>query len=143
MSGLNEHHKRKILASIQYADKLLEESLQGSEEVQPFCFSEYFQDLAPAELMQVKTHIKDIRKKFAKLMEKCGIELEPPRFRRSWKIRANLISLDIALEDIYPKRLVGYGDLDPEAAKELTAAIDAIRDSVRRLVAFLSETQDN
>jgi len=142
VSGLNENHKRKILASIQYANRLLEECLQSSDGPQHPSLSECLQDLSPAQLSRVYSHIKDIRSKFVKLIEKFKIEPETPRLRRSWKIRANLAALDIALEDIYPERLLGYGEIDSATARQLTESIEEIRASIGSLTAFLSQPEN-
>jgi hypothetical protein len=47
------------------------------------------------------------------------------------------MSLDIALEELYPQKMRGYGEMDPAAAHELTQILQEIRKLVNQLVKSL------
>jgi GTP-binding protein EngB required for normal cell division len=142
MTGLNANHKRRILASFEYADKLLEECLHTPTPGRHPLFSGYVQDLSPSESHWVESYADKIREQMLRLLERCGIEPPSPTTLRSCKLRTGLISLDITLEDIYPDQMRGYGEMDPAAASDLSWTLQEIRRLVSQLLAFLSESQE-
>jgi hypothetical protein len=104
--------------------------------------SGHVQDLSPSESHWVESYVDKIREQMSRLLERCGIEAHPPTTLRSWKLRAGLISLDIALEDIYPDQMRGYGEMESSAASDLSWTIQEIRRLVSQLLAFLSKSQE-
>ena len=50
-----------------------------------------------------------------------------------------MTSVDIALEDLYPKKLRGYGDMDSATATELTKTLQEIRKQVSLLLQALDQ----
>ena len=72
MTGLNDNHKRRILTSLQYADRLLEESLRALVPGERPLFSGYLQDLSAAECRRVTSYAAKIREQMSRLMQKCG-----------------------------------------------------------------------
>jgi GTP-binding protein EngB required for normal cell division len=138
MTGLNENHKRRILTSLQYADKMLEDSLHALAPGARPLFSGYIQDLSPAASRRVGSYAAKIREQMSRLLHKCGIEPPAPGTYASWKLRTCITSLDLTLEDIYPEKLRGYGKMDVSAARDLTWTLQEIRRLVSRLLADIS-----
>ena len=116
MAGLNKNHKRKIFSTLQYADKLLGDSLHVLAPSSRFLFSRYVDDISPAQYHWVEDYAEKIREQMGRLLERFEIERHPPTTLSSWTLRTNLITLDIALEDIYPEQMRGYGEVDAAAA---------------------------
>jgi hypothetical protein len=141
MTGLNDNYRRRILTSLQYADKLLTESLHVLAPGARPLFSGYAQDLSPSEARCVENYTAKIREQMARLLENCGIERSSPAMPSSGKIRTGLISVDLTLEDIYPEKMRGYGKMDAAAARELSWNLQEIRWLINLLLTFLSETR--
>jgi GTP-binding protein EngB required for normal cell division len=141
MTGLNDNHKRRILTSLQYADKLLEESLHALAPGARPLFSGYLQDLSPAESRQVASYAVKIREQMSRLMHKCGIEISSPGTFATGKLRTCLTSLDLTLEDIHPEKMRGYGKMDSASTRDLSWTLQEIRRLVSLLLVFLSETR--
>jgi len=141
MTGLNDNHKRRILTSLQYADKLLEESLHALAPGARPLFSSYLQDLSPAESRRVASYAEKIREQMSRLMHKCGIELPSTGTFSTGKLRTCLTSLDLTLEDIHPEKMRGYGKMDSASARDLSWTLQETRRLVSLLLAFLSETR--
>jgi hypothetical protein len=138
MTGLNDNYRRRILTSLQYADKLLTESLHAlAPGAQPL-FSSYAPDLTPAEARCVEGYTRKIREQMARLLENCGIERSVPSMPSSGKIRTGLTSVDLTLEDMYPEKMRGYGKMDAGAARELAWHLQEIRWLISLLLNFLS-----
>jgi hypothetical protein len=141
MSGLNDNHRRRILTSLQYADKLLQENLRAlAPGVQPL-FAGCIQDLSPAKVRLVESYTRRIREQMSKLLAQCGIQQPPPSAHLSGKLRTGITSLDLTLEDIYPEKMRGYGKMDSAAAHDLLATLQGIRRFVSPLLALLSQPE--
>ncbi len=143
MTGLNDNYRRRILTSLQYADKLLTESLHALAPGAKPLFSGYAQDLSPSEARCVESYTAKIREQMARLLESCGIERSSPAMPCSGKIKTGLISVDLTFEDIYPEKMRGYGKMDAAAARELSWNLQEIRWLINLLLTFLSETRSS
>ncbi len=141
MTGLNDNYRRRILTSLQYADKLLTESLHVLAPGARPLFTGFAQDLSPSEARCVESYTAKIREQMGRLLESCGIERSSPAMPSSGKIRTGLISVDLTLEDIYPEKMRGYGKMDAAAARELSWNLQEIRWLINLLLTFLSETR--
>ncbi len=143
MDGLNDNHKRRILACFQHGDGLLENCLRALNPASTRLFSRYVPDIAPAESQWLQTRTERIREELGRLMDRFEAKPQPAATRTSWVLRTSLMSLDIALEDIYPNKMRGYGEVDPTCALELSRAIDAIRDIIRDVLTNLKDSRDS
>ncbi len=139
MTGLSHNHKRRILTSLQYADKQLDASLHSLAPSSQPLFSGYIQDLSPAQARYVECYAEKIRRQMTRLLEKCDIEVPSPSTSAMGRVRTSLTSLDLTLEDIHPEKLRGYGKIDPAAARELSWTLQETRGLVSRLLALLSQ----
>ena len=120
MTGLSHNHKRRILTSLQYADKQLDASLHSLAPSSQPLFSGYIQDLSPAQARYVECYAEKIRMQMTRLLEKCDIEVPSPSTSAMGRVRTSLTSLDLTLEDIHPEKLRGYGKIDSAAARDLS-----------------------
>ena len=138
MGNLNENHKRKILSTIQYADDLLSESLNLLGSTGGSLRPRYVKDVSASESHWVESYAEKIRVQLSRLLDRFDIEVPPPGTLSSWALRTKLMSLDIALEDLYPGQMRGSGEMDPEAAGDLTWTLQEVRRLVGQLLAFLA-----
>lgn len=138
MSGLNENHKRKILATVQHVDELLGQSstllVPESERVLPSPIG----DLTRSQAQRVKSSIARIRAQIAHMLQRMQVEIPLPTARASWLLRTNLTMLDIVLQDIYPEKMLGCGELDPAQARKLARMLEEIRKLIADLLDFLN-----
>jgi GTP-binding protein EngB required for normal cell division len=142
VAGLNENHKRRILSTLEYADRSLGECLHVLAPSSRSIFSRYIGDISPAQYHWVEDYAEKIREQMGRLLERFKIDRNPSTTLLSWKLRTSLITLDIALEDMYPEQMRGYGEMDTSAAGDLSWTIQEMRRLVSQLQAFLSETPD-
>jgi hypothetical protein len=142
MSGLNDNHKRRILTSLQYADKLLQENLHALAPGAQPVFGGYVQDLSPSQRSLVEGYTRKIREQMCRLLIKCGVELPKPSTFVSGKLRTGVTSLDLTLEDIYPEKMRGYGKMDAAAARDLSQTLQEMRRMVSQLLTLLYESKE-
>ena len=139
MAGLNENHKRRLLAAFEHANELLNRSLNAVTPSRPGRYSRCVQDMSGSEVHWVESYVEKIRDLIYGLLQRFEVDLPSPTTSASWILKTDLISLDIALEELYPSQMAGYGAMDQAAAGELTWTLQEVRRLLNQLLAFLSD----
>ena len=142
MPGMNENHKRRILSSLEHMDKLLEDSLMAMAPASRSLFSRFTPDVSPAQAHWIESYVEKIREQMPRLLARFELQPGQKTTLASGALRTNLIYLDIALEELYPERMRGYGKMGPQAAKDLTWTLNEIRRLVSLLTAFASDIRE-
>jgi hypothetical protein len=133
MVELGEHHKRRILVTFQRVDELLNQSLQLLTQSQSGSRSRHIQDISPSKIPRIESHIQLIRQTIGSFLERLQIALPERLLPLSWVVKTNLTSIDITLEDLYPQKMKGYGDMGSAAAHELTQTLNEIQRLMRQI----------
>ncbi len=139
VAGLNENHKRRLVAAFGHADELLTRCLNAMSPSRPGQFSRYVHDMSPSDQHWVESYIGKIREQIYRLMQRFEVEAPSPSIASSWALKTGLISLDISLEDLYPDQMKGYGAIDETTAGELTWTLQEVRRLLNQLFAFLAD----
>lgn len=138
--GLNESHRRRLLANAQYADKLvsdIEEILSASESKSPFL--KYRPDVSLHQARLIRGHVSRFRDHLGRVLSAVGIEHDGARFGSLHSIRVTLTFVRIAVQEMAPEHLRGYGELSDGAASELRglcAELEGLIDSLERNLAL-------
>jgi hypothetical protein len=140
MAGLSENHRRRILATFQHIDDLLGQSLNALSPAKTNLRSRCVQDLSPSKRLRIEKCFELIREQMKHFLERSQIALPERATTSSWTIKTNLTSLDIALEDLYPKKMRGYGEMDAASAKDLNRTLQEIRGLVSQLLESLDQS---
>jgi GTP-binding protein EngB required for normal cell division len=139
VAGLNENHKRRLLAVFEHADELLNRSLNAAAPSRPGRYSRCVQDMSGSEVHWIESYSEKIRDQIYGLLQRFEVNLPAPTTSASWILKTGLVSLDIALEELYPSQMAGYGAIDQAAASELTWTLQEIRRLLKQLLVFLSD----
>ena len=137
---LNESHRRRLLANAQYADKLLsdlEEILNASESKSPF--PKYRPDVSLHQTRLIRGHISRFRDHLSRVLSAIGLEHDGARFGSLHSIRVTLTFVRIAVQEMAPEHLRGYGELSDGAASELRGMcteLEGLIDSLERNLAL-------
>ena len=118
--GFNEPQRRRLLASARYADKLaaeIEEILRAPESKSPF--AKYRPDVSLHQARLIRSHLARFGEHLGRVLSAAGIECGVPQFGALHSIRVDLAFLRIAVQEMAPEYLRGYGDLPPATAAEL------------------------
>jgi hypothetical protein len=121
----NEAQQRRLLASARHADKLLgeiEQILRAADSKSPF--PKYRPDVAPHQALLLASHIARFRNHLSRVLTAAGIEHDRPPFSALHAIRVTLAFVRIAVEEMAPEHLRGYGEL-PETAAEYLRGLSA------------------
>lgn len=143
--GLNESHRRRLLASAQYADKLLgeiEEILKSSDSKSPFL--KYRPDITLHQARLIRSYVARFREHLARVLEAAGVERPGPKFSALHSVRVTLSFVRIAVQEMAPQYLRGYGALSEQMETELrglSAELEAVITELERNLA-LGEAAD-
>jgi GTP-binding protein EngB required for normal cell division len=137
---LNEFQARRLRVTCQYIDKLLgeiEEILRVT--ASKAAFPRFFPDVAPAQRRTIEDYISRLRAQLVRVLDGQGIPRESPSIPASRAIHVALGTIDIAVEELKPHYMRGYGDLPEAAATELNGIVGELRGLVSKLDRYLAE----
>jgi GTP-binding protein EngB required for normal cell division len=139
-SDLNESHRRRLLVNAQYADRLLsdvEAILSASESKSPF--PKYRPDVSLHEARLIRSHIARFRDHLSRVLPAVGVESDGARFGSLHSIQVTLSFVRVAVAEMAPEYLRGYGELSDRSASELrglSVELEGLIDSLDRNLAL-------
>jgi GTP-binding protein EngB required for normal cell division len=136
---LNDSHRRILASSLAYLDELLvaiDTMASGAAARSPF--SPYVPDLSASELHALPDYAAEIRARMAEMAGALGLAVARATVPTSRAIDLTLMSADIALEEIQPDKLRGYGAptaAGAAAVEHFTAELSRLIQQLRTLLA--------
>lgn len=140
-SLLNEAQQRRILNNAQYADKLLSdiEAILTASESRAL-FPKYTPDLSPTQIKLVRDSIARFRDQLARALAGLAITRSDAMFGATHSIRVTLTFIRIAIQEMAPHYLRGYGEVHREAAPQLQGVCSELEGLVERLNSALAQS---
>jgi GTP-binding protein EngB required for normal cell division len=138
--SLNEFQARRLRVTCQYIDKLLgeiEEILHVTSS--RAAFPRFSPDVAPAQSRTIEDYVSRLRAQLVRVLDGQGIPREKPSIPASRAIHVALGTIDIAVEELKPHYMHGYGHLPEAAATELNGIVGELRGLVSKLDRYLLE----
>ena len=138
--AFNEAQQRSILfGCLDLHRRMAEVEALLAQGQAPSPFSQYVNDLSPTEGRVVRDYFGRLRAQMLARLHEAGIPLDVRRTGLRWACLVNLIGLHIAVAEMGPERLRGYGPL-PDAGRaqavkvqqELTRLIDRVGTYLRQ-----------
>jgi hypothetical protein len=138
-SGLNDNQKQHLLATFGYVDRLLNDALQSlSSAGAPSPFQQCMPDSLPIQREVLADHLMRLRALMVRTLEKQGITPPKPEVSSLWSFKTKLMSAAMAIEELRPESMQGYGDLTDEATRDLEAVADQIADILDLMGGYLN-----
>lgn len=137
--GLTENHERGLLASVQYASKLIrdcEEILAASDRPSPL--NRYTGGLTPPQRKIVEDYLHRLQQQLLRFLDAAGISPPPARISAVHALANAMMFVDNALEEMRGGYLRGYGEISPEAERLLDGAVSEMQAQVRDIESFLT-----
>jgi len=138
---LNSAQERRLRATLDEADRLLSEIgliLNSAASKSPF--PKYIVDLTPVQRKTIEDYMGRVRVQLARVLEGQNIAVEPPSIPATRAIHSALTFLDIAVEELRPRYMQGYGEVPPVAAAELNGIVGELSASVRELDRYVTQS---
>jgi GTP-binding protein EngB required for normal cell division len=144
-NSLNSNHERRLSVTCRYIDKLLadmESTLSVSSS--RLAFPQYIPDLTSAQRRVVEDYISRIRAQLIRVLDGQNIERPSADIPVGRSLHSTLTFVDIAVEELKPEYMRGYGAVPPQAAVELNGIAGELQGLVRQLDHYLmSGTGEN
>jgi hypothetical protein len=139
---LNEHHRRRLLVSCQYVDRLLadiESVLAAEGSLSPF--PKYVQDMTAAEKQLAQAHVARLRSQLVGLLKSRNVAVPAPVISARHSVLTSLAYIDIAVEELKPRYLGGYGPVPEAVVDELQKSVEAVQKSVKEAISSLKASE--
>jgi len=136
--GLNENQARRLSVTCKYIDKVIgeiEEVLNSA--ASKAAFPQYIRDITPIQQRTIEDYLARIRAQLARVLDGQGIPRPDAWCPTSRAISTSLTVIDIAVEELRPQYMRGYGELPPALATELEGISGELRGLVERLNRYL------
>jgi GTP-binding protein EngB required for normal cell division len=137
---LNEFQAQRLRVTCQYIDRLLGEigeilNISSSKAA----FPQFSPDIAPTQRRIIEDYLARLRAQLVRVLDGQGISRETPSIPASRAVHVALTAIDIAVEELKPRYMHGYGVLPEAAATELNGIVGELRGLVSKLNRYLAE----
>lgn len=138
-NSLNANHERRLSVTCRHIDKLLSE-MEGAlnASASKLAFPQYVADIAPAQRRVIEDYITRIRAQLVRVLDGQGIERPGADIPVSRSLHAVLTFIDIAVEELKPEYMRGYGQVPAAAAVELNGIAGELRGLVNQLDQYVT-----
>jgi GTP-binding protein EngB required for normal cell division len=137
---LNEYQKSRLRITCHYIDRLLadvEDVLHAATSQSPF--PRFAVDVSPAQIRVLEDYIRRFRSELVHAIAWQHLKPEPPDIPATRAVLTNLAFVDIALEELKPSYMRGYGPVPDDAVTELNGVIHELRSLVTSMEHFLKQ----
>src|SRR6266496_2433415 len=136
---LNESQQRRLIITCQYVDRLLEDLERAFTEAQSTSpFGRYANDLAPAEQRLVHDYIARLRTQLLRMLEGQGLSATPRHIGLRHSLLTHLTFIDVAVEELKPHYMKGFGDVASDAAAALNGIVEELHGTIGQLTRSLA-----
>ena len=139
---MNEYHQRAILNTFRHIDGQLAEieavlAALGADSP----LSQYTLDLPPMQRKVIGDHLRRIRGEMGSILKRLEISPDGRRVSAAWSIQCRLIGISVAIAEMDPQHLRGYGDLDLQSSAEIARVCGELERMVNTLDVYLRRAQ--
>jgi len=121
---LNEYQARRLRVTFRYIDRLLCE-IEGilNASSSQAAFPRYAGNVTLQQREQIQDFVARLRSQLVSVLEGQGIPTETAFIQALHAIHVALGSIDIAVEELKPRYMRGYGEVPEAAAAELSGIV--------------------
>ena len=136
----NNNHKRYLLATFQHVDKMLAQATQNLGPADGnLLFPACVPDASPTQRQVIADYLASFRDVARRFLETAQIHSDSPSKGALWSLRVSLDFVWIALAEMEPKHLGGYGALEADAATETERSLAEMHAILRQLSEYLEQ----
>jgi hypothetical protein len=140
MTDLNENHKKNLLIKFRHVDKLLSEFACILDVIIPRSpLQQYVNDVNPDLRMIIEKHCNLVRQAMCRILGEKGIPVGKPDRSVLNQINVTVMFADMAIEELRPQYMKGYGKLSDAAAVELNTIATELKGLLKQIKATLPE----
>jgi GTP-binding protein EngB required for normal cell division len=136
--AMNEYQARCLSVTCQYIDKVIGEIEQLlNSAASKAAFPKFIDDVTPTQRRTIEDYLARIRSQLTRILDGQGIQRPEATIPASRAVFTALLTIDIAVEELGPSYMRGYGDVSPELVTELEGICGELRGLVSRVNQYL------
>ncbi|MGC1869610.1 MAG: dynamin family protein [Acidobacteriaceae bacterium] len=138
--ALNDPQQRRLRVTCQYIDKLIgdiESVLHAATSKSPF--PRYVVDITPAQARVIEDHIHRLRSQLLRTLAWQRMQPSRPEIPAIRAVMTDLSFIDIAIEELKPSYLQGYGAVPEDAVAQLNGVVHELRSLVEGMERFIRQ----
>lgn len=132
--SLNPSQRQRLLVTCKHIDNLLDDieatlNTTGSKSA----FPAYVDDVSAAQRAVIEGAIAGMRRQLLQVLATQSLGPEMPTISAAHSINVNLTFVEIAIAELAPHYMRGYGPVSEEGAADLKIIVDELQSSVEAL----------
>ena len=131
---LNSSQRQRLLITCKHIDKLLsdmEETLSAT--ASKSVFPGYVGDISPRQKKKIADYIATLRAQLLQVLATQSLAPEEPHISAAHAIHVDLTFIEIAIAELAPHYMRGYGPVSEQGATDLHRAIAELQSTVKEL----------
>jgi GTP-binding protein EngB required for normal cell division len=138
---LNDNHRNALHSGFKYIDKLVSEGFEGviANGESGAVFDPLVADATPVQQKVIADQLARLRRAIRTALGAFNIPVRPPTISALWGLRTNLNFIEVAVEELGPKHLRGYGVIDAATEIGVNAQLAQIRTIIAELSRYLAD----
>lgn len=137
---LNPSQRQRLLVTCKHIDKLLgdiEATLNASASKSVFPI--YVGDINSSQRSAIESYIAHIRRRLLQALATQSLAPEAPHISAAHAVHVNLTFVDIAIAELAPQHMRGYGPVSQQGATDLNAIMGELQAAVNELLGHLPQ----
>ena len=136
---MNQNQQRHLLATFQYVDNLLSEAERIMASAgSPSPFQEFSQDSTPIQRKVTHDYVLRVRQAMRRILDELKIPRKQPISGAIWAARSHIHFAGIAVAELEPKHMRGYGQLSAEDARTMDRVVAELNAELARITNYLA-----
>jgi len=135
---LNAAQRQRLLITCKHIDKLLgdvEATLNAA--ASRTLFPAYVGDITPSQRKVIEDRIARLRDRLLQVLAGQSLTPETPHISASHSIHVNLTFIDIAIAELAPQHMRGYGPLSQQGAADLNSIVAELQSAIKELSRYV------
>jgi hypothetical protein len=138
---LNPSQRHRLSVTCKHIDQLLrniEETLNAA--ASKSVFPDYVDDITARQRKTIEEYIARLRGQLLQVLSRQSLAPEDPRISAAHAIHVSLTFIEIAIAELAPHYMRGYGAVSEQGAADLHGVIAELQSTVKELHLYLLES---
>jgi len=138
---LNPSQRQRLLGTCKHIDRLMgdiEETLNAV--ASKSAFPDYVADITPQQRKTIEEYIARLRGQLLRVLARQSLAPEEPRISAAHAIHVGLTFIEIAIAELAPHYMRGYGPVSDQGASDLHGVIAELQSTVKELNRYLLQS---
>jgi hypothetical protein len=134
ISSLSDSQQRNLRNACKHMDGLLKEIEAALDPTHTnSAFPKYINDITPVQRKTIEEYLARFRTQLLRILAGQAIQVEEPRIKASHAVHTSLTFIEIAIEELSPSRMRGYGPVSEAGAADLNKVMQDLQSIVKGL----------